>query len=83
LTSPTRPPVQDEALFALDEVSSRLAYEDQVAARVVELRQFAGLGHEEVAAVLGINGEQARQSRAYARAWRRNAHGGCIRTVGV
>ena len=39
------------------------------AARVVELRHFAGLGHEEVAAALGITVYQARQKWTYARAW--------------
>ena len=45
------------------EALGRLAAEDAVAARVVELRQFAGLGHEQIAGVLGITVYQA---RAYA-----------------
>jgi RNA polymerase sigma factor (TIGR02999 family) len=60
---------QDEELLALDEALSRLASEDPVAARVVELRRFAGLGHEEVAAGLGITVYLARQKWSYARAW--------------
>src|SRR5262249_18359885 len=36
-------PTADENLLALDEALSRLAAEDAVAARVVELRQFGGL----------------------------------------
>jgi RNA polymerase sigma factor (TIGR02999 family) len=59
----------DEDLLALDEALSRLATEDPVAARVVELRQFAGLGHEDIAAALGITVYRARQKWAYARAW--------------
>jgi RNA polymerase sigma factor (TIGR02999 family) len=59
----------DEDLLALDEALTRLAMEDPVAARVVELRQFAGLGHEEVAAALNITVYRARQKWAYARAW--------------
>ena len=69
-------PDQDEDLLALDEALNRLAAEDPVAAKVVELRQFAGLGHEEVAAALGITVYLARQKWAYARAWLRDALGG-------
>jgi RNA polymerase sigma factor (TIGR02999 family) len=63
----------DEDLLALDEALGRLAAEDAIAARVVELRHFAGLGHEQVAEVLGITVYQARQKWAYARAWLRTA----------
>jgi RNA polymerase sigma factor (TIGR02999 family) len=66
----------DDDLLALDDALSRLAAEDPLAARVVELRQFAGLGHEEVAADLGITVYLARQKWAYARAWLRDALGG-------
>jgi RNA polymerase sigma factor (TIGR02999 family) len=45
-------PAVDENLLALDEALSRLSAEDPVAAKVVELRHFAGLGHEEIAEVL-------------------------------
>jgi RNA polymerase sigma factor (TIGR02999 family) len=62
-------PVPDEVLIALDDALTRLAAEDPVAAKVVELRQFAGLGHEEIAADLGITVYLARQKWAYARAW--------------
>ena len=63
----------DDDLLALDEALNRLVIEDPVAARVVELRQFAGLGHEEVAATLGITVYRARQKWTYARAWLRDA----------
>jgi RNA polymerase sigma factor (TIGR02999 family) len=68
-------PPADDAV-ALDEALSRLAAEDAVAARVVELRHFAGLGHEEIAAVLGMTVYLARQKWTYARAWLRHALGG-------
>ena len=55
---------------------SRLAAEDALAARVVELRHFAGLGHEDIAGVLGITVYLARQKWTYARAWLRHALGG-------
>jgi RNA polymerase sigma factor (TIGR02999 family) len=68
-------PAADEDLLALDEVLTRLAEEDALAARVVELRHFAGLGHEQVAATLGLTVYQARQKWTYARAWLRDALG--------
>jgi RNA polymerase sigma factor (TIGR02999 family) len=39
-----RAPDRNEDLLALDDALDRLAVEDSVAARVVELRQFAGMG---------------------------------------
>ena len=69
-------PDRDEDLLALDQALTRLAAEDPVAARVVELRQFAGLGHEEVASALGLTVYRARQKWAYARAWLRDSLGG-------
>jgi RNA polymerase sigma factor (TIGR02999 family) len=66
-------PEPADELLALDEALTRLAAEDAVAARVVELHHFAGLGHEEVAAALGVTVYQARQKWTYARAWLRKA----------
>ena len=63
----------DDDLVALDEALVLLAAEDPRAAKVVELRYFAGLGHEEVAAALGVTVYEARQKWTYARAWMRNA----------
>jgi RNA polymerase sigma factor (TIGR02999 family) len=68
LLDPPAPP-EDDQLLALDEALSKLADEDALAARVVELRHFAGLGHAGVAATLGITVYQARQKWTYARAW--------------
>jgi RNA polymerase sigma factor (TIGR02999 family) len=62
-------PKDDDRLLALDQALTMLAEEDPQAAHVVELRQFAGLGHEDIAAALGITVYQARQAWAYARAW--------------
>jgi RNA polymerase sigma factor (TIGR02999 family) len=64
---------RDDRLLALDEALTALAGEDRLAARVVDLRQFCGLSHEEIATVLGITVYQARQKWTYARAWLRNA----------
>jgi RNA polymerase sigma factor (TIGR02999 family) len=66
-------PAPDEDLVALDEALTRLAAEDPVAAKVVELRRFTGLGHEAAAEVLGVTVYVARQKWAYARAWLRDA----------
>ncbi len=62
-------PTPDDRLLALDEALTRLAEEDALAARVVELHHFAGLGHEEVAAALQITVYRARQKWTYAQAW--------------
>jgi RNA polymerase sigma factor (TIGR02999 family) len=71
--------IPDQDLLALDDGLSRLTAEDPVAAKVVELRHFAGLGHEEVAAALGLTVYQARQKWTYARAWLRDAlNAGCF-----
>lgn len=73
---PATADVADERLLDLDAALTRLAAEDPVAARVVELRHFAGLGHDQVAAALGITVYLARRKWTYARAWLRDAVGG-------
>jgi RNA polymerase sigma factor (TIGR02999 family) len=62
-------PTPDERLLALEEALARLAKEDTLAARVVEMRHFTGLGHEQIAAALGITQYRVRQKWAYAQAW--------------
>jgi RNA polymerase sigma factor (TIGR02999 family) len=59
-------------LLDIDDALTVLAGEDPLAAKVVELRYFAGLGHEEIAAALGLTVYQARQKWTYARAWLRD-----------
>ncbi|HLN27875.1 MAG TPA: ECF-type sigma factor [Gemmataceae bacterium] len=59
----------DEQLLALDEALARLAGEDPLAARVVDLHHFAGLPHEQVAEILYLTIYQARQKWTFARAW--------------
>jgi RNA polymerase sigma factor (TIGR02999 family) len=61
-----------ENLIALDETLDLLAETDPKAAKVVELRYFAGLGHEQVAEALGITVYEARKKWTYARAWLRD-----------
>jgi hypothetical protein len=53
-----------------------LAAEDPVAAKVVEFRQFAGLGHEQVAIALNTTVYEARRKWTFARAWLRDAMAG-------
>lgn len=64
-------PQPHQDLLALDEALSSLAEEDPQAAKAVELRYFAGLGHEQIAPILGVTVYQARQKWTYARAWLR------------
>jgi RNA polymerase sigma factor (TIGR02999 family) len=73
---PARPEVADERLLALDTALTRLAAEDPVAARVVELRHFAGLSVEDAAAALGLSRATAYRHWTYARAWLRDAVSG-------
>jgi RNA polymerase sigma factor (TIGR02999 family) len=65
-------PQPHQDLLALDEALTALAREDPEAAKVVELRYFAGFGHEQIAATLGITVYQAREKWTYARAWLRD-----------
>ena len=73
---PANPEVADERLLALDAALTRLAAEDPVAARVVELRHFAGLSIEDAAPVLGLSRATAYRHWTYARAWLRDAISG-------
>jgi RNA polymerase sigma factor (TIGR02999 family) len=62
-------PMPDEELLALDEAMTRLAAEDPIRARLVQLRFYAGLRNEEAAVVLGISSATAKRYWRYARAW--------------
>jgi RNA polymerase sigma factor (TIGR02999 family) len=70
---PASAAVVDERLLALDAALTRLAVEDAVASRVVELRHFAGLSIEDAAATLGLSRATAYRHWTYARAWLRDA----------
>jgi RNA polymerase sigma factor (TIGR02999 family) len=56
-------------LLALDEALTRLAAEDPVKARLVELRYFAGLSVQEAADALGISRATADRYWSFARSW--------------
>ena len=62
-------PDPDDRLLALDEALTQLAGADPLAARVVEMHHFAGMGHEQVAAALNLSVYLARQKWTFARAW--------------
>ena len=67
---PARPEPREEVL-ALDEALTRLAATDPTAARLVELRYFAGLTLPEAAEALGVSARTAGRLWAFARAWLR------------
>jgi RNA polymerase sigma factor (TIGR02999 family) len=58
-----------EDLVALDEALTRLAVTDAQAARLVELRYFAGLSIPEAAQTLGVSPRTADRLWAFARVW--------------
>lgn len=66
---PESPPSPRDDLIALDAALTRLAAEDPQAARLVELRHFAGLTVPEAAQVLGVSPRTADRVWAFARAW--------------
>jgi RNA polymerase sigma factor (TIGR02999 family) len=62
-------PMPEQDLLALDEAMTRLAAEDPIRAKLVQLRFYAGLSNEEAAKVLGVSGVTAKRYWRYARAW--------------
>ena len=68
--------IPHDDLIALDEALQKLAGEDPDLARIIQLRFFAGLSHEEAASVLGVSVVTAKRHRRYVRAWlHRELHG--------
>ena len=63
------PPAAEEDLLALDNALTRLAADDPEAARVVQLRYFAGLSVEQAAQSLGMSRATAYRHWTFARAW--------------
>jgi RNA polymerase sigma factor (TIGR02999 family) len=57
----------DDELLAIDDALTRLAAEDAQAARLIQLRYFAGLSVEEAAEVVGLARSTAYEHWAYAR----------------
>ncbi len=61
----------EDDIEALDESLKELAAEDELAAKIVELRYFVGLRHEQIAEFTGVSVYEARKKWTYARAWLR------------
>ena len=58
-----------DELLALDEALSELERHDPEAAKLVKLRYFAGLSHQQAAQALGVSRRAADRLWALARAW--------------
>jgi RNA polymerase sigma factor (TIGR02999 family) len=63
------PEGRSDDLVALDEALARLEHHDPGAARLVKLRYFAGLSHQEAAEALGISRGTADRLWLLARTW--------------
>jgi RNA polymerase sigma-70 factor (ECF subfamily) len=63
---------RDLEILELDELINRMAELDQRRARVVELRFFAGMSNEEIAAALGVARSTVAKDWSVARAWLRS-----------
>jgi RNA polymerase sigma factor (TIGR02999 family) len=63
------PEARPDDLLALHEALGRLEQHDPAAARLVKLRYFAGLSHQEAAEALGLSRGAADRLWALARAW--------------
>jgi RNA polymerase sigma factor (TIGR02999 family) len=63
------PEARSDDLVALDKALSRLERHDPDAARLVKLRYFAGLSHQDAAEALGISRRAADRLWALGRAW--------------
>ncbi len=60
---------RDDHLLALDDALTDLAREDEALARIVDLRFFGGLEHDEIAVLLGVSNPTVRRRWRLARAW--------------
>ena len=60
---------RDEDLVALDDALTELAKADEPLARIVELRFFGGLDHDEIAVLLGVSNPTVRRRWRLAKAW--------------
>jgi RNA polymerase sigma factor (TIGR02999 family) len=62
-------PQKSAELLALDEALQRLASQDERQCRVVEMKFFAGLNIEQIAAVLDVSTRTVKRDWTMARAW--------------
>ena len=63
------PDERSELILALDEAIVRLSQMSSRQGKIVELRFFGGLTHEEIAEVLGVSEPTVRRDWRVARAW--------------
>jgi RNA polymerase sigma factor (TIGR02999 family) len=63
------PDARPEQVLALDEALDELARHDEVGAKLVSMRYFAGMGHQEAAHSLGLGRREADRIWSVARAW--------------
>jgi RNA polymerase sigma factor (TIGR02999 family) len=62
-------PIADERLIGIHEVLDQLEAEDEIKARIVKLRFFSGMNHDEIAALLEVNEKTVRRHWALAKVW--------------
>ena len=60
---------REAGLLALDDALTELERHDPQAARLVKLRYFAGLSHQQAAQALGVSRRAADRLWSFARAW--------------
>jgi RNA polymerase sigma factor (TIGR02999 family) len=60
-----------EALVALDDALSALAVVDEQKARAIEMRYFAGMTHDDIAAVLQVSSKSVMRALRVAESWLR------------
>lgn len=63
------PASEDDKLIEVHEVIDALEAEDPLKAKIVKLRFFTGLGHDEIAALLGLNEKTVRRHWELAKVW--------------
>lgn len=66
---PLKPPNPNDDLLALDHALQKLKQVDPAAAKLIDLRYFAGLTIEQAAEILNISTRSAERLWSYARAW--------------
>ena len=59
----------DEIVLAVHEALDKLAAQDPLKARIVNLRYFVGMNHQQIATVLGLAEPTIRRHWAFARSW--------------
>jgi len=59
----------NDLILAVNEALERYAQKDPLGAELIKLRFFAGLPHQQAAAVLNVPERTAKRTWAFARAW--------------